>query len=68
MLISINTASTKPIEYTENIDKAKDKALAYIERIVIRIYTVKNIYTEEDTKKAKNIKDSNKKSAIFVTN
>jgi hypothetical protein len=68
MLISINTASTKPIKHTEDIDKAEDKALAYIEGIVIRIHIVKDIYTKENTREAKKIKDSDKKSAMFVTN
>jgi hypothetical protein len=68
MLISTNTASTGPIEHTKDVDKAEDKALAYIKGIVIRIHTVKDMYTEENTKKAKEIKDSDKRSAIFVTN
>jgi hypothetical protein len=46
MLISTNTASTGPIERTKDVDKAENKALAHIKRIVIRIHTVKNIYTE----------------------
>jgi hypothetical protein len=50
------------------VDKAEDKALAYIKGIVIKIHTVKDIYTKENTKKAKKIKDFNKRSAIFVTN
>jgi hypothetical protein len=48
MLISINTASTKPTEYTENIDKAENKALVYTEETVQRTYT-----TKKNTKKAK---------------
>jgi hypothetical protein len=68
MLISTNTASTEPIERTKDIDKAEDKALAHIKRIVIGIHTVEDMYTEEDTRKAKEIKDSDKRSAMSVTN
>jgi hypothetical protein len=68
MPISTNTASTGPIERTEDVDKAEDKALAYIKRIMIRIHTIENIYTKENTREAKKIKDSDKKSAMFVTN
>jgi hypothetical protein len=50
------------------VNEAEDKALAHIKGIVIRIHTVKDIYTEENTRKAKEIKDSNKKSAMSVTN
>jgi hypothetical protein len=50
------------------VDKAEDKALAYIERIVIRIHTVENMYTEEDIREAKQIKDSDKRSAMSVIN
>jgi hypothetical protein len=68
MLISINTASTGPIKRTEDVDKTEDKALAHIKRIVIGIYTVEDIYTKKNTKEAKKIEDSDKKSAIFVIN
>jgi hypothetical protein len=68
MLISTNTASTRPTKRIESIDKAEDKAIAYIKEIVIRIYTVKNIYIKEDIKKAKKIKDSDKKSVMFIIN
>jgi hypothetical protein len=68
MLISINTASTKPTERIKDIDKTKDKALAHIKKIVIRIYTVKNIHIKKDTGEAKEIKDSDKKNAMFITN
>jgi hypothetical protein len=68
MLISTSTASTKPTEHTEDVDKAEDKASAHIKKIVIRIYTVENIYIKEDIKEAKEIEDFNKKSATFVTN
>jgi hypothetical protein len=50
------------------MDKAKNKASAHIKEIVIRIHTVKNIYTEENTKEAKEIEDSNKRNATFMTN
>jgi hypothetical protein len=68
ILISINTASTRPTERTEDIDKAEDKASAHIKKIVIRIHTVEDIHTEENTREAKEIKDSNKRNAMFVTN
>jgi hypothetical protein len=38
------------------MDKAKDKALAYIEGIVIGIHTVKDMYTEEDTRKPRRLR------------
>ena len=44
-------------KHIENIDKAEDKALAYIEEII-----------EEDTREVKEIKDSNRRSAMFVIN
>jgi hypothetical protein len=53
MLISTNTASTRLIKRTKNVNKAENKALAYIKKIVIRIYTVKNIYTKRTPKKLK---------------
>jgi hypothetical protein len=68
MLISTNTASTRPIKRTEDVDEAEDKALAHIEGIVIRIHTVKDIYTKKNTKEAKKIKDSDKRSAMSVIN
>jgi hypothetical protein len=68
MLISINTASTRPIKHTKNIDKAENKASAHIKKIVIRIHTVKDMYTKENTKEAKEIKNSDRKSTIFMTN
>jgi hypothetical protein len=66
--MSTNTASTRPIERTEDVDKAEDKALTHIEGIVIRIHTVEDMYTEEDTREAKEIEDSDKRSAMSVTN
>jgi hypothetical protein len=68
MLISTNTASTGPIERTKDVDKAEDEALAHIKGIVMGIHTVKDMYTEENTKEAKKIKDSDKRSAMSVTN
>jgi hypothetical protein len=53
-------ASTEPTEHTKDVDKAEDKALVYTEEIVMGIHTTEDIYTEEDTKEAKEIKDSNK--------
>jgi hypothetical protein len=50
------------------VDKAEDKALAYIKKIIIRIHLIKDIYTEENTREAKKIKDFNKKSIISVIN
>jgi hypothetical protein len=63
MLISINMASTGPTEHIEDVDKAEDKALAYTEETVQGTHI-----TEEDTRKAKKIEDSDKRSAMFVTN
>jgi hypothetical protein len=68
MLINTNIASTKPTKRTKDVNKAEDKALAYIKKIVIGMYTIKNIYTKENTRKAKKIKNSNRKSVIFVIN
>jgi hypothetical protein len=34
MLISTNTASIRPTKRTKDVDKVKDKALAYTEKIV----------------------------------
>jgi hypothetical protein len=50
------------------VNKTEDKALAHIKKIVIRIHTIKDIYTKEDTRKAKEIRDSDKRSAISMTN
>jgi hypothetical protein len=68
MLMSINIASTGPTERTEDVDKAKDEALAYTEEIVIGIHTAEDMYTEEDTREAKEIEYSDKRSATFVIN
>jgi hypothetical protein len=61
-------ASTGPTERTEDVDKAEDKALAYTKEIVMGIHTTEDMYTEEDTREAKEIEDSDKRSAMFVTN
>ena len=45
------------------MDKAEDKALAYVEKIIEGIHIA-----EEDTREVKEIKDSNRRSAIFVIN
>jgi hypothetical protein len=45
------------------VNKAENKVLAYTEKTVQGTHT-----TEEDTKKAKKIKDSDKRSAMFITN
>jgi hypothetical protein len=55
--------NTGPTEHTEDMDKSEDKPLAHIEEIVQGIYTI-----EKDTKEAKEIKYSDKRSAMFVTN
>jgi hypothetical protein len=65
MLISINIVSIRPTKRTKNVNKAKNKALAHIKEIIIKIHTIKNIYTEKNTKKAKKIKDSNKKKCYI---
>jgi hypothetical protein len=61
-------ASTRPTERIKDVDKAEDKALAYTKEIVIRIYTTEDIYTKENTREAKKIEDSDKRSAMFMTN
>jgi hypothetical protein len=63
MLISTNIASTRPTERTENVDESEDKALAYTKEIVQRIHT-----TEKDTREAKKIEHSDRRSAMFMTN
>jgi hypothetical protein len=63
MLISTNIASTRPTERTKDVNKSEDKALAYTEKIVQGIHT-----TEEDTREAKKIKHSNRRSVMFITN
>jgi hypothetical protein len=63
ILISTNIASTRPTKHTKDIDKAEDKALAHTEKTVQETHI-----TEENTREAKEIKDSDKRSAMFVTN
>jgi hypothetical protein len=63
MPISTNIAIIGLIERTKDVDKAEDKALARTKEIVKGIYT-----TEENTKKVKKIKYSDRKSAMFAIN
>jgi hypothetical protein len=63
MLISINIASIRPTKRTKDMNKSKNKALAYIKKIVQGIYIA-----EKNTKEAKKIKHSNRRSAMFITN
>jgi len=63
VLISISIINIRLIKYIENIDKAEDKALVYIEKIIEGIYII-----EEDTREVKEIKDSNRRSAMFAIN
>jgi len=63
VLISISIINIRLIKYIEDIDKAEDKALAHIEEIIEGIYII-----EEDTREVKEIKDSNRRSAIFIIN
>ena len=63
MLISISIINIRLIKYIEDVDKAEDKALAYIEEIIEGIHI-----TEEDTREVKEIKDSNRRSAMFIIN
>ena len=63
MLISISIINIRLIKYIEDVDKVEDKALVYIEEIIEGIYII-----EEDTREVKEIKDSNRRSAMFVIN
>jgi hypothetical protein len=63
MLMSTNIASTGPTERTEDVNELKDKALAYIKKIVQRIHII-----EKNTRKAKKIEHSNRRNTMFVTN
>jgi hypothetical protein len=56
-------ASTGPTEHTKDIDKAEDKASTHTKETVQGTHT-----TEKDTREAKEIKDSDKRSAMSVTN
>ena len=62
VLISISIINIRLIKYIEDVDKAEDKALVYIEEIIEGIHII-----EEDTREVKEIKDSNR-SAMFVIN
>ena len=63
VLISISIINIRLIKYIENVDKVEDKALAYIEEIIEGIHII-----EEDTREVKEIKDSNRRSAMFIIN
>ena len=63
MLISISIINIRLIKYIEDKDKVEDKALVYIEEIIEGIHII-----EEDTREVKEIKDSNRRSAMFVIN
>jgi hypothetical protein len=63
MPMSTNMASTGPTEHTKDVDKAEDKALAYTEKTVQETHTA-----EKNTREAKKIKDSDKRSTMSVTN
>ena len=51
------------IKHIEDVDKVEDKALVYIEETIEGIHII-----EEDTREVKEIKDSNRRSAMFVIN
>ena len=63
VLISISIINIRLIKYIENMDKVEDKALVYIEEIIEGIYII-----EKDTREVKEIKDSNRRSAMFIIN
>ena len=63
MLISISIINIRLIKYIEDVEKVEDKALAYIEEIIEGIYII-----EKDTREVKEIKDSNRRSTMFVIN
>ena len=63
MLISISIINIRLIKYIEDVDKVEDKALVYIEEIIEGIHII-----EEDTREVKEIKDSNRRSTIFIIN
>jgi hypothetical protein len=56
-------ANTGPTERIEDVDESEDEALAHTEEIVQGIHTA-----EEDTREAKEIEYSDKRSAMSVTN
>jgi hypothetical protein len=61
--ISTNIASTRPTKHTEDVDKAEDKASAHSKEIVQGTHTI-----EQNTREAKEIEHSDRKSAMSVTN
>ena len=61
--MSISIINIRLIKHIEDMDKVEDKALVYIEEIIEGIHI-----TEEDTREVKEIKDSNRRSAIFAIN
>jgi len=63
VLVSISIINIRLIKYIEDVDKAEDKALVHIEEIIEGIHII-----EEDTREVKEIKDSNRRSAMFVIN
>ena len=63
MLTSLSIINIRLIKHIEDVDKVEDKALAYIEEIIEGIHII-----EEDTREVKEIKDSNRRSAMFVIN
>ena len=63
VLMSISIINIRLIKHIEDVDKVEDKALVYIEEIIEGIYII-----EEDTKEVKEIKDSNRRSAMFIIN
>jgi len=63
VLISISIINIRLIKYIEDVDKVEDKALVYIEEIIEGIYII-----EKDTREVKEIKDSNRRSAMFIIN
>ena len=63
VLISMSIINIRLIKHIEDMDKVEDEALVYIEEIIEEIHTI-----EEDTREVKEIKDSNRRSAMFVIN
>ena len=63
VLTSMSIINIRLIKHSEDVDKAEDKALAHTEEIVEGIHI-----TEEDTREVKEIKDSNRRSAMFIIN
>jgi hypothetical protein len=61
-LISINIANTRLIKHTKEIDKAEDKALRQTKEIV------KETTEKKNTRKAKKIEYSDRRSVILIIN